>query len=107
MNLLRGRIVEYYIRESIVVETQLSHARTLRVKGTLACEVLATKALFTKREVAASMIHLQTVPVVEQTVPVVEQTADEPPWPQLHWPMLLTASAGGILTAILICRLLK
>ncbi|KAL6177564.1 hypothetical protein ACLB2K_049090 [Fragaria x ananassa] len=34
------------------------------------------------------------------TMPVVEQTA-EPSWPQLHWPMLLTASAGGILTAIL------
>ncbi|XP_004299175.1 PREDICTED: uncharacterized protein LOC101298420 [Fragaria vesca subsp. vesca] len=48
----------------------------------------------------------QIMPVVEQAMPVVEQTA-EPVWPQLHWPMLLTASAGGILTAILVCRLWK
>nr|XP_011464192.1 PREDICTED: uncharacterized protein LOC105351491 [Fragaria vesca subsp. vesca] len=45
-------------------------------------------------------------PLCRYALPVVEQTA-EPSWPQLHWPMLLTASAGGILTVILVCRLLK
>ncbi|PRQ17118.1 putative transcription factor C2H2 family [Rosa chinensis] len=51
----------------------------------------------------------QAMPVVEQAMPVVEQAAElsKPSWRQLHWPMLLTASAGGILTALLVCRLLK
>ncbi|KAM5571816.1 hypothetical protein ABKV19_012077 [Rosa sericea] len=65
-----------------------------------------------------------SVPVVEEAMPVVERVMEEampvvervmeeaaepskPSWRQLHWPMLLTASAGGILTALLVCRLLK
>ncbi|PRQ17086.1 putative transcription factor C2H2 family [Rosa chinensis] len=51
----------------------------------------------------------QARPVVEQVMPVVEQTTEpsKPSWRQLHWPMLVTATAGGILTAMLVCKLLK
>ncbi|PRQ17122.1 putative transcription factor C2H2 family [Rosa chinensis] len=51
----------------------------------------------------------QAMPVVEEAMPVVEQVAEpsKTSWGHLHWPMLLTASAGGMLTAVLVFRLLK
>ncbi|KAM5571685.1 hypothetical protein ABKV19_011996 [Rosa sericea] len=57
----------------------------------------------------ATPVVEQAMPVVEQAMPVVEQAAEpsKPSWRHLHWPMLLTASAGGILTVVLVCRLLK
>ncbi|XP_004299186.1 PREDICTED: uncharacterized protein LOC101302072 isoform 2 [Fragaria vesca subsp. vesca] len=46
---------------------------------------------------------------VEQSLPVVEQVAkpSEPLWRQQRLPMLLIASAGGILSVVLVFRLLK
>ena len=55
----------------------------------------------------------QTFANVEQSGPVLEHVMEEVGEPletsrlQLHWPMLLTATAGGILTAMLVYRLLK
>ncbi|XP_062030431.1 uncharacterized protein LOC133746271 isoform X2 [Rosa rugosa] len=52
----------------------------------------------------ATPVVEQAILVVEQAMPVVEQAAEpsKPSWWHLRWPMLLTASAGGILTAMLV-----